>query len=182
MTWFACGVHMTLICIVTEALGLQPGASITQQRSNNRLTMQRRSFSLDHKVSYCMEPQIVFVLQVVSSQLLLTHAACVWTDHSAQPQRRMLAQCEPACNPPRVSTGLNSNFKPLSSCESLQHVILPASVLQCLHGSHGQLLFCINDARHSGLAWSAMKIGVNGTCCIQDAHAPYWLLSPAKIL
>ena len=35
-------------------------------------------------------------LQVVSSQLLLTHAACVWTDSNAQPQRRMLAQCEPA--------------------------------------------------------------------------------------
>lgn len=44
-----------------------------------------------HNYSRC---QTVFVMQVVSTQLVLTHAACVWTDSNARPQRRMLAQCE----------------------------------------------------------------------------------------
>lgn len=46
------------------------------------------------KDGYFVKSQIGFVMQVVSSQLLLTHAACVWTDSSAQPQRRLLTQCE----------------------------------------------------------------------------------------
>ena len=154
---------------------------------------------------YNSKSHVVFVLQVASTQLILTHAACVWTNSESRPQRRMLAQREPLSSLSQALVPLSKldvrspsimQLKCLASGLAWARPAAPAHYLWPAHYSmpahfswpthYNGLLFCSLTMRkdldqlcvNCVLHGLPLIICADSTCCMQGtSHSLYCLLA-----